>query len=157
MTIERLIKASSMGWTLIDDDCFQWQRGILDRHRLFVPHYEMCQILKIGDKYRVCHGTVAINDTSYEELEVLVKRFGYKNLDDFVLQTANSTEFIFNEDGTIDRIHSPSWILEWALLAQMDFKTNAIDAYLTNVAFDYEDEAEEYIYREFLCQKACVW
>lgn len=157
MTTERIIRAEEKGWALTDDDCFQWQRSVIKQERPFAQCFEMCQITKIGDEYRVCHDVVVINDVPYEELEVLVKMFGYESLDDFVLQTANSNEFIFNKDGTIDRINSPSWIPEYPLLAQMDFKTNAISEYLTDAAFSSESVAEEYIYREYLTQEARVW
>ena len=157
MTTERIIRAEKMGWFFTNDNYFQWQRRVIRQDRPLAQCFEMCQIAKIGDEYRVCHGMVTINDVPYEELEVLVKMFGYECLDDFVLQTANSNEFVFNKDGTIDRINSPSWIPEYPLLAQMDFKTNAISEYLTDAAFSSESAAEEYIYREYLTQEACVW
>lgn len=77
MTTERIIRAEEKGWALTDDDCFQWQRGVIKQERPFAQCFEMCQITKIGDEYRVCHGVVVINDVPYEELEVLVKMFGY--------------------------------------------------------------------------------
>ena len=157
MTTERIIRAEKMGWFFTNDNYFQWQRRVIRQDRPLAQCFEMCQIAKIGDEYRVCHGMVTINDVPYEELEVLVKMFGYECLDDFVLQTANSNEFVFNKDGTIDRINSHSWIPEYPLLAQMDFKTNAISEYLTDAAFSSESAAEEYIYREFLSREACVW
>lgn len=72
MTTERIIRAEEKGWALTDDDCFQWQRGVIKQERPFAQCFEMCQVTKIGDEYRVCHGTIIINDVPYEELEVLL-------------------------------------------------------------------------------------
>ena len=35
MTTERIIRAEKMGWALTDDDCFQWQRGVIKQERPF--------------------------------------------------------------------------------------------------------------------------
>lgn len=69
MTTERIIRAEEKGWALTDDDCFQWQRGVIKQERPFAQCFEMCQITKIGDEYRVCHGVVVINDVPYPVAE----------------------------------------------------------------------------------------
>lgn len=157
MNIERIIMAEKMGWTLTDDDCYQWQRGVIRLDRPFEQCFEMCQITKIGDEYRVCHGTVTISDVSFEELDVLVRMYGYDGLEGFVQETAPTTEFVFNADGSIDRENSLAWILEYALLAEMDFETNALSEYMTDYMFATEEEASQYIFQNILSKAAPVW
>lgn len=154
---EALRAAENHGWTLTDDDCFQWQRGVIDPQRPLVQCYEMCQVVRIGDEYRVCHGLVAIGAVSEEELDALVRMCGYKGLDDFVRETAATNEFLFHEDGTVDRESSPAWSLEYGLLAEMDFKTNALSEYMTDYAFTTEQAAGQYIFQNILDKPALVW
>ena len=151
---EEMRKAESFGWTQTDSDCCQWQREVVDPAQPLVQCYEMCQMTEIGDEYRVCHGIVAIGAVSDEELDVLVRMYGYDGLDDFVRQTATTDEFVLKADGTIDRENSPAWVLEQALLAEMDFETNALSEYMTDAGFGSETEAEAYIFRKILVPKA---
>lgn len=153
MTTERIIRAGKMGWTLTDDDCFQWQRGVIRLDRPLAQCFEMCQITKMGDEYRICHGIVTISDVSSEELDALVRMYGYNGLEGFVQESAPTTEFVFNVDGSIDRENSPAWILEYALLAEMDFETNALSEYMTDYVFTTEEEAHQYIFQNILSKE----
>lgn len=157
LTTEAMRVAENYGWTLTDDDCFQWQRGVIDPQRPLVQCYEMCQIVRIGDEYRVCHGLVDIGAVSEEELDVLVQMYGYEGLDGFVRETAATNEFTFHEDGTIDRENSPAWDLEYGLLAEMDFETNALSEYMTDYSFATEEDASRHIFQNILNKPALVW
>lgn len=148
-------EAEKYGWTLTDDDDFQWRREITDAMAPLCQTYEMCQIISIGDKFTVCHGDVRIGALPYEELDALVSMYGYEGLDDFVQQTSASNEFCWNEDGRIDRENSPAWILEYALLAEMDFETQALSEYLTEHSFGSRVDAEYFIKENILKQKRC--
>ena len=143
-------EAEKFGWTLTDDDDFQWQREIIDTTAPLCQTYEMCQIISLGDKYAVCHGNVRVGALPFEELDALVGMYGYESLDDFVQQTSASNEFLWNEDGSIDRENSPAWILEYPLLAEMDFETQALTEYLTDLSFSSYVEAEYFIKENIL-------
>ena len=69
--------------------------------------------------------------------------------------TSASNEFCWNEDGSIDRENSPAWILEYALLAEMDFETQALSEYLTEHSFSSRVDAEYFIKENILKQKRC--
>ena len=150
-------EAEAYGWTLTDDDSYQWQRGIIDETFPLAQCFEMCQITKLGEKYGVSHGNVRIGMMPYEELEELVKLYGYSGLDDFVQQTVATNEFVLKADGTIDRENSPSWILEYGLLAEMNFETLALDDFMPEVSFDSFEEAESYILQHILHKPGVVW
>lgn len=147
---EHMPEVEPLEWTLTNAEHFRCQRSIVDPEQPLVECYEMCQAIKIGDEYRVCHGVVAIGAVPEDELDVLVRMYGYAGLEDFVQQTSPTNEFVFNDDGTIDRENSPAWILEYALLAEMDFETNALAEYMTDHAFAIEGDAFRYIFEKFL-------
>ena len=143
-------EAEKYGWTLTDDDDFQWQREVIEQEAPLVQTYEMCQLVSIGDKYGVCHGNVRIGAVPYEELDELVRFYGYDGLDDFVKQTSPSDEFVTREDGSLDREKSPAWILEYPLLAEMDFETRTFDEYFTGRILDNRKEAEAFVWNNYL-------
>lgn len=157
LTNNEIRKAEKLGWTLTDDDCCQWQRGIIDEQRPLVQCYEMCQIVRIGEEYRVCHGVVPIGAVSEEELDVLVHMYGYNSLDEFVQESAPTSDFVVDANGAIDRENSPAWVLEYGLLAEMDFETNALSEYITDHAFATEEDACHYIFQNILDKPALVW
>lgn len=72
------------------------------------------------------HGTIFIDDylqtyeQSPERLDTILAGFGYEGLDDFVAQTATGhIELLHKPDGTIDRVNSPSYVVDLELLAAL--------------------------------------
>lgn len=138
--MNKIIEIEKRGWVLTDDDCYQWQR-FLDPITLLKT--EMVQIVEVPDKgFFICNGVVDLEDATYDELEELVKLYGYSDLDAFVVETSPTTEFVYDTNGKIDRDKSASWILEYPLLAEMKFETNFL-SYIANKAYQTFDAAQE--------------
>lgn len=154
--LEGAASVEDLGWTMISDKKYMWQREVILRDMPLVQAYEMVMAVKLGEAYEICHGTVKIGMVPYEELNLLVQIYGYSDLDDFVIQTSPTTEFVFKENGTIDREASESWILEYALLAQMDFESNCLEEYMTDTHFDSREQAEYFIAKNILKKEAAL-
>ena len=111
-------------WTLCDQDTLQHSKA-LDPFGVD-PIYEMCQLMKLPTGYVVCHGVVDA-DLPQQLLEDYLHLYGYDDLDDFVRQNTASSEFIYHDDGTIDRENSPSWYVDYSYVAEMIFETNFME------------------------------
>lgn len=100
-------------------------------------HYSYVRCLDLGNLYEVVrvthdkHGQQAefvhqlIFMAEYDEpaMTEILKEFGYESLDAFVRE-ANSADadpagFILRQDGSIDRAASPSWRIDYMLLASL--------------------------------------
>lgn len=138
--MNKISEFEKRGWVLTDDDCYQWRRHMDP----FAPQKgEMVQIVEVPDKgFFICAGVVDLDDATIEELDELVKLYGYPDLDAFVVETSPTTEFVYDSNGKIDRNKSASWILEYPLLAEMKFETNFL-SYITNKAYQSFAEAQE--------------
>ena len=127
-------------WLLTDDDNAQYVRSLNFSNTIF----ELYQVCKLVDVYKIAHGIVVIENYSREEIDETLRFYGYKNMDDFVEQT--SPEVISkNEDGSLDK-NSPYYIIDWQLIAEMIFEENALSEYLMDEEkWEDFDSAASYI------------
>lgn len=102
-----------------------------------VDHYCYVRCLDVGNLYEVVrvthdkHGQQAefvhrvIFMTEYDEpaLTEILRGFGYESLDAFVCETKGADTdpagFTVRQDGSIDRATSPSWQIDYTLLASL--------------------------------------
>ena len=63
-----------------------------------------------------------------DEIEDILHYYSYENLDDFVQEISPAT-IERKADGTLDR-ESPNYIVEWQLIAEMLFETEALYRHL---------------------------
>lgn len=125
-------------WFITDNDCLQCCRpepnNFSDKE-----YFEFVQINSypghVDGKpfYQVSHSTIFPGE--YTEAEVLdaLTCYGYSDMDDFVLQNHPDGEFVYNEDGSLNRMLSPDYKIQWQLIAEMFF----------------EMENQEYVEHEF--------
>lgn len=94
-------------------------------------------LVQRGDEGMVLfrHDVVFVNDylTTYEKdktyLDGILNGFGYKNLDDFVEQNSPvAIKPIIKENGDIDRVNTPTYIVDIRLLASLIFEGRGGDA-----------------------------
>lgn len=113
-------------WILTDDTTSQYIRSLDFLNTVF----ELYQVCKVADVFKVAHGTVDVRSCSREEIYNTLRLYGYENVDDFVEQT--SPEIIDkNEDGSLNR-NSPYYIIDWQLIAEMIFEEKALSEYLVD-------------------------
>ena len=135
MDISGFKNVDKTDWLLTDEDRCQLQRTDI---MSITGIYEMFQIERYpgnfrepphqGQEYfRVHHGHIDMKDYTEEEVVELLGSYDYESLDDFVKQTSPDWDVIYKDDGTIDRINSPSYIVDFALLAEMFFETEIME------------------------------
>lgn len=129
-------------WFMTDDDCLQHCRS----HPAIDPQvYELVQIIGFPDHlegkpfYRVAHAHIDIKDYTEKEIQDALGFFGYEDMDDFVFQNATTNEFLYKEDGSLDRENSPAYIIDYQLIAEMLFEMEALE---------YAEEWETYSWNE---------
>ena len=114
-------------WFVTDDDCLQHCRQIRD----ITPNYDFIQINSYHGNsdgkpfYQIAHGSVRVlSDYSEEEIADALSSFGYSNMDDFVIQNSPGSNFVYKEDGSVDRENSPDYSVNYQLIAEMLFESN---------------------------------
>lgn len=113
-------------WFITDDDCLQCCRPI---PAIDPQQYELVQINSYdgrGDDdpvFQTTHAIIDLKDYTDEEILSVLNAYGYKDMDDFVFQNSPTEEFLYHADGTLDRENSPSYIIEYQLIAEMLFET----------------------------------
>lgn len=123
-------------WFITDDDCLQCCRKVPE---LDPEYYELIQINSYPGHvdgvpfFQVAHGRVDISEHSEEEILDALNAYGYEDMDDFVFQNAPSEDWVYKDDGSIDRENSPGYIIDYQLIAEMFF----------------EQENQEYVQEEF--------
>lgn len=106
-----------MLWTLTDPDCLQCLRTINSEARI----YELIQVddyTHIEKGCRIARGTVCLDHYGAEELLQLLKTYGYLSLSDFEEQNNG---------------------LDWSLVAEMVFETQASSYETEGVYVSYMD------------------
>ena len=128
------------GWILTDDDAAQYVRraGLAPLDNEF----ELFQITAVPNGFYISHASVNTDELAQEDVDTLLSSYGYDSLEEFVMETSTGTDFHHKEDGSIDRDKSPDWIVEWQLIAEMAFETDALDN-LGDECFSSWDEARE--------------
>ena len=119
------LQIRSSKWILTDDDCAQYVRN-LDEFKGNV--FELWQVCGVLDMFAVAHAFINSNDYSEDEIEDVLHYYSYENLDDFVQEISPAT-IERKADGTVDR-ESPSYIVDWQLIAEMLFETEALYRHL---------------------------
>lgn len=117
-------------WFMTDDDCLQHCRC----HPAIDPQvYELVQINSFPGHldgkpfYQVAHAHIDIKDYTDEEILDALGAYGYEGMDDFVFQNTATNEFLYREDGTLDRDNSPGYIIDYQLIAEMLFELEALE------------------------------
>jgi len=131
-------------WHITDDDCLRCYRPIPATN----PEcYEFIQLNSYSGNadglpfHQVSHGTIHIHDDYTEEdLNSILNAFGYPDMDAFVKEYADPEHLRFKEDGSIDRDHSPCYMIDHYQLAEMAFKL----------------ENQEYVDQEFFSRNDAV-
>lgn len=134
-------------WQITDKDCLRCCRPFPATN----PEcYEFIQLNRpsgiIGGHpfYQVSHGTIHIHDDYTEDdLLSILNAFGYPNMDAFVIEYASPEDLRFKEDGSIDRDHSPCYMIDHYQLAEMAFKLEYQE--YAEREFHNRDEAVSYI------------
>lgn len=121
------------GWVETDNDCGQHRKELNDGTFSFV------QIVNLNEEYSVSKATVEPQKLSEDDLNTLLKAYGFSNLDDFVKNNVPDWDFTFCEDGSIDRENSPSWVIDWALIAEMQFEEISLSNLLSRRFKTFED------------------
>lgn len=104
--------------------------------------YEMYQITKTDAGYTISHGQVDAEAMSETDMNDLVRRNGYRDLDAFVMELSPTNEWVYDKDGChLDRENSPAYIIDYQALAAMAFQQDAEGKFMTNQVFASEDEA----------------
>lgn len=113
-------------WFCTDNDCLQHCRPtpVIDPE-----HYDFVQINHFPNYpyYLVSQGTIDLKTYSQEDILSALNSFGYKDMDDFVFQNTATQEFVYKEDGTLDRENSPSYIIDYQLIAEMLFEEQSLE------------------------------
>lgn len=131
-----MANSPSSEWFVTDDDCLQCCRPLpaanpqvfdLVQINSFAGHIDGAPF------YQVAKALIDVSEYTEDEILDALGTYGYKDMDDFVLQNSPNEEFIYHEDGTLDRENSPGYIIEYQLIAEMLF----------------ELEAQEYVQEEF--------
>lgn len=120
-------------WMITDDDCLQCCREIPGE----AAKFELIQINSFPDPhhgepfYQVAHATVdVLNDYTPEDMEDIVRFYGYDGMDDFIVQTSPIQDFVYKADGSLDRENSPGCtdcFIEYQLIAEMFFETESLE------------------------------
>lgn len=138
------VETTNTVWTLTDDDSAQYVRNA-DEYTGTV--FELWQVCELPDGYGVAYAIVRIEDYTDDEIKDVLNLYGYRDMDDFVEQTAPGP-IQRNEDGSLDK-ESPNYIIEWQLIAEMLFETEALtDAFVPGKHWEDFDSAAAFIRQE---------
>lgn len=130
-----------MAWFITDDDCLQCCRCDL---ALYPSVFELVQINSypghIDGKpfYQVAHAHIDMKDYTQNEILDALGAYGYKDMDDFVFQNSPTNEYLYFPDGSLDRANSPSYIIDYQLIAEMLFELEAQE-YVENEYSSWND------------------
>ena len=155
MNTQDFKKVEALGWTLTDDDCFQWCREVPSSSSPLGKAFELCQIVQYpGGPFCACvwHGIVDVGAKTESELEKVVSLYGYLSLAEFVEDT--SPYKVDFSDSVSARENNPDWVLEYGLLAEMFFETTP--SFDLGMLFQDEKTAEDYIFQNIL-SKPLKW
>lgn len=128
---EEVFKGEKSEWTVTDDDCCQLRRT----DELCISNiFEMYQITSYPGKhcnpprdeyFVIQHAIIDVLNYPEEDILDVLRAYGYKDMDDFVEQTSPCdpyAEAVYDEDGKLDRINSPNYIIDYGLIAEMLFE-----------------------------------
>lgn len=113
-------------WFITDGDCLQCCRPL---PAINPKQFELVQINSFDGRnddppiFQTAHVIIDLNEYTDEEVLSELNAFGYTDMDDFVLQNSSGGELVYNEDGTLDREHSPGYVIEYQLIAEMFFES----------------------------------
>lgn len=116
-------------WFMTDDDCLQCCKSIPD---INPDHYEFVQINSYAGHedgkpfFQVAHGTIDPHkDYTDEEIKSVLHAYGYEDLDDFARQNSpnGDADWVYLPNGKVDVANSPSYIIDYQLIAEMLFET----------------------------------
>ena len=119
-------------WFITDDDCLQCCRRNPD---IDPDSYDFVQIIgfegHVDGKpfWRVSEANIDVKTFSEEDIQSALNFFGYEDMDDFVYRNAPDWNVVYKEDGSIDKINSPSYIIDYQLIAEMLFEMDALTEY----------------------------
>lgn len=131
-------------WVLTDDDCAQYVRYLDPIAGSTGKQFELWQVCELPDGFAVAHAFINIDDYSQEEIEDVLRQYSYKNPDDFVQKISPAT-IERKADGSLYK-ESPNYIVEWQLIAEMLFETEALYEHLVSgVTWSEYEMAEAYI------------
>lgn len=112
----------------------QWE-DYADEHILFLralndvapDSFEYIKVVRDPMDRHTClfsHGAIYIDDyltePGLEHLKEILRGFDYRDIDDFVYQTQGSKDgWLYLENGEVDRVNSPGYIVDLCLLASL--------------------------------------
>lgn len=137
--------AAPSEWFMTDDDCLQHCRC----HPAIDPQrYELVQINSFPGHldgkpfYQVSHAIINVKEYGEDEILDALGAYGYKDMDDFVFQNATTNEFLYKEDGTLDRDNSPAYIIDYQLIAEMLFELDSQEYTKAGRTFDWNEAVD---------------
>lgn len=137
-------QVKTQNWILADDDCAQYVRMV---NEYTGKTFELWQVCELVESYVVAHATINIDNYSSDEINEVLNFFGYQNLDEFVEMGAPGP-IERHKDGSLDK-DSPHYIIEWQLIAEMLFETEALtDALVPGRHWEDFDSAAAFIRQE---------
>lgn len=129
-------------WFITDDDCLQ----CCCRHPDIDPDsYEFVQIIGFDGHvdgkpfWVVAHANINVKDFTEKDIQSALNYFDYEDMDDFVYQNAPDWNVVYHEDGSIDKENSPSYIIDYQLIAEMLFETDALAHYCESEHSSWND------------------
>lgn len=134
MNLLEFRQAQKTDWLLTDDDCCQLRRtdalaisNIFELYQINRYPGHLRRPTQSEDFFKVAHAYIDISDYSEGDILSALQGFGYESLDRFVEETSPDWNVIYKEDGTIDRENSPSYIIDFGLIAEMLFEFDALE------------------------------
>lgn len=82
-----------------------------------VPHIDDDRTLSMLHEIIFTDDFAFTNSRGEQELNQILNGFSYKDIDDYVRDMNGDNDWIYHEDGRVDRNASPSWIVNWSHIA----------------------------------------
>lgn len=139
-------------WHLTDDDSAQYICYLDPIAGTTGKLFDLIQVTKIPDGYVISKDVIDIGSYSEENIEDILKLYGYEGLDDFVEETS-PVKIPKLPDGTLDK-ESEEYIIDYSLIAEMLFETTAFECLIPG-KYDTFDAAAEKV-REIILNDGVI-
>lgn len=128
---EEMFKGEKSEWTITDDDCCQMRRtdelgisNIFEMYQITCYPGHFCKPPR-DEYYVIQHAIIDVLNYPEEDILDVLSAYGYKDMNDFVEQTSPCdpyAEAVYDENGKLDPINSPNYIIDYGLIAEMLFE-----------------------------------
>ncbi|MEG1925236.1 MAG: hypothetical protein RR415_05775 [Ruthenibacterium sp.] len=101
-------------------------------------------------RYIIQFSIVNMEKVAQEDVNIVLRKAGYRNMEDFVRETATSDEWVYRNDGSLDEENSPAYIIDYELLARILFEENLCPASIDDKRFRKLRNAVKYVNQQTL-------